>query len=389
MIGLQGVRKSVCVPQGGRSVVALRAEREGFGGEVAVSLAGLPAGVSATPLPVRAGTNFIPLLIEASADAPQTEALVQLTGTGPDGTTGELREDVLLVQGRNQVVFWSHTIDRLPIAVTQPAPFSVRAIEPSVPLVQNGLLTLEVVAERAEGFDGVIELVIVTIPPGVTASREARIEAGQTSAQLSLDANSNAPLGSWPLVVAAESNVPGGRARVSTQVFQLEIARPFVRFEAQAADADQGGETEMFVKVQRLDGFRGTAIVRLLGLPHQVTSDELLLDGTMDALVFPIRAGADAPAGRHRTLSFNATFTLEGGSFVQGLSAAELRVNKPAPAPAPKKKEVVAAAPKPKPKPEVKKERPPTRLEKLRQQHAERQRARDGESETVKEEGGS
>ena len=144
----------------------------------------------------------------------------------------------------------------------------------------------------------------------------------------------------------------------------------------------------MFVEVQRLDGFRGKASVRLLGLPHQVTSDELPLDETTDTLVFPIRAGADAPAGRHRTLSFNATFTLEGGTLIQGLSAAELRVNKPAPAPAPKK-EKEAPKPKPKPKPEVKKERPPTRLEKLRQQHAERVQARDEESGSKEEGGGS
>ena len=34
--------------------------------------------------------------------------------------------------------------------------------------------------------------------------------------------------------------------------------------------------------------------------------------------------------------------------------------------------------PKPAPKPKVKKERPPTRLEKLRQEHAERVREREG-----------
>ena len=146
----------------------------------------------------------------------------------------------------------------------------------------------------------------------------------------------------------------------------------------------------MFVEVERLGGFRGKASVRLLGLPHQVSSEELPLDETTDTLVFPIRAGAQAPAGRHRTLSFNATFTLEGGTLIQGLSAAELRVNKPAPAPAPApKKEEEAPKPKPKPKPEVKKERPPTRLEKLRQQHAERVQARDEGSGSKEEGGGS
>ncbi len=377
-LGLQGVRKSVSIPQGGRSVIGLRADRERFNDEVAVSLEGLPSGVTATLLPVRAGTTVIPLLIEASADAPQTETHVKLTGKGIEDTTGGLREDVLLVQGRNQVVFWTHTIDRLPLAVTQPAPFSVRATPPAAPLVQSGLLNIEVTAERAEGFTGAIVLTMVTVPPGVTVSQEARIEPGQTSTMISFNANANAPPGRWPLVVAAESNIPGGRARIATQVFELEIAPPFARFKAQAASVDQGGEAEMFVEVERLEGFRGSAKVNLLGLPHQVTSEELTLDASTDALVFALRAGPDAPAGRHRTLSFNATFTLEGGSFIQGLSAADLRVNKPAPAPAPKVKKEEPEKPKPAPKPQEKKERPPTRLEKLRQEHAERLRDREG-----------
>jgi hypothetical protein len=345
---------------------------------VELSLAGLPEGVTATLLPVRVGTSVIPVLFEATSDAPLKEALVGLSGVGADGTTGRLREDELLVTGRGDVVFWSHTIDRLPLAVTQPAPFSVRATQPAVPLVQSGLMNVEVTAERAEGFDEVIVLSMVTIPPGVTPSQEARIEAGQTSTMVSFSANANAPLGRWPLVVAAESNIPGGRARVATQVFELEIAQPFARFKAQAASVDQGGEAEMFVEVEHLDGFRGSAKVKLLGLPHQVTSDELTLDASTDTLVFPLRAGPDAPAGRHRTLSFNATFTLEGGSFIQGLAATELRVNKPAPAPAPKVKKEEPPKPKPDPKPLVKKERPPTRLEKLRQEHAERVREREG-----------
>jgi hypothetical protein len=102
----------------------------------------------------------------------------------------------------------------------------------------------------------------------------------------------------------------------------------------------------------------------------------LLLDANTESLVFPITAGPQAPTGRHRTLSFNAVFSLDGSTLIQGLAAAELHVNTP-----PKvvvKKEPVAVIKKEEPKsPEVKKERPPTRLEKLRREHAERVRARE------------
>jgi hypothetical protein len=230
---------------------------------------------------------------------------------------------------------------------------------------------------------------MVSLPPGVTASREARIEGDKQSTLIHFDGGGDAALGTWPLVVAAEANIPGGRARVATQIFNLVIERPFLSFKTQAASVDRGDVGDMFVEIQRLEGFRGIAQVSLLGLPHQVTTDPLTLDETTDSLIFPIAAGPDAPTGRHRTLSFNANFTLEGGTLIQGLAAAELRVNNPPPAPVEKKEEAPKPTPKKEPKPQEKKERPPTRLEKLRMEHAERLRARENETEADLKEGDS
>lgn len=375
-LGLGGVRKYVCIPRSGRSVIAVQVERDSFAGEIAVTVGSLPPGVKATVLPVRAGTNNVPLLLEAESGAATTEALITLSGAGPNNVSTQIRDEVILVEGRNNQIYWTHTLDRLHIAVTEPAPFSVRAVEPQVPLLQNGLLSVEVVAERSDDFDGAIDLALVSLPPGVTATREASIPKGQLSTLIHFDASSDATLGSWPLVIAAESNIPGGRARLATQIFNVVVERPFVSFKTQPASVDQGGVGDMFVEVTRHEGFRGTAQVSLLGLPHQVETPPLTLDESTSSLVFPLTAGPLAPTGRHRTLSFNATFSLDGGTLIQGLAAAELHVNTPPklvverePAPVVKREE-----PK---KPKEKKERPPTRLEKLRSEHAERVRARE------------
>ena len=375
-LGLGGVRKYVCIPRSGRSVIALQVERDSFAGEIAVAIGELPPGVKATALPVRAGTNNIPLLLEAESDAAVTEALATLSGSGPNGVSAQVRDEVLLVEGRNDQIYWTHTLDRLHLAVTEPAPFSVRAVEPKVPLLRNGLLSVEVIAERSDGFEGAIDLALVSLPPGVTATREVSIPKGKQSALVHFDASGDAALGSWPLVIAAESNIPGGRARLATQIFNVVVEPPFVSFKTQSTSVDQGDVGDMFVEVTRHAGFRGTAQVSLLGLPHQVETRSLTLDESTSSLVFPLTAGAKAPTGRHRTLSFNAVFSLDGGTLIQGLAAAELHVNTP-----PKvavKKEPVPVVKKEEPKkPEVKKERPPTRLEKLRMEHAERVRARE------------
>jgi hypothetical protein len=47
--------------------------------------------------------------------------------------------------------------------VVEEVPFKVSIVEPKVPLVQNGEMNLQVVAERAEGFDEPITLKMLGI----------------------------------------------------------------------------------------------------------------------------------------------------------------------------------------------------------------------------------
>ena len=59
---------------------------------------------------------------------------------------------VELVLGQNNVTFWNRTVDRLAVAVTEEAPYSIEVVEPKVPLVRGGSMDLKVVAKRKEGF---------------------------------------------------------------------------------------------------------------------------------------------------------------------------------------------------------------------------------------------
>jgi hypothetical protein len=393
-VGIGGERKQVAIPQGGRVSVNFAVTRNSFGGPVGVSIEGLPAGVTATIPELPNGVAQVPVLFEATADAQPAHALCEVRAehTDPEkGIKGGLREDIELVLGRNKVVFWAHSIDRLPIAVCDPAPFRVRVETPKVPLVRNGLLPVEVIVERDEGFEGPVALKLAYLPPGVSANRQQEVPAGSDRARFNLSAGGDARLGTWQMLVSAEAETPGGRVRVASLHFPIEIENRFVRFEVQPVAVDRGEVTEMFVEVKQLDGFRGKATVQLVGLPHEVSSEAQVLDAETETLVFPLRTGDASPVGKHTTLQFQAHFALEGGEVLQALAAAELRIQKPAPAPAPAKPVVVEAAAKVKPK----KTRPPTRLEKLRSEHAARAAGRDrpkedskAEPEKVTKEGG-
>ena len=100
-------------------------------------------------------------------------------------------------------------------------------VEPKVPLVQGGQMTLKVMAERKKEFTGPIRLQFLFRPPGIEAAATVEIPANQNEAQYPINASDGAGAKKWKIVVlgAADSN---GTNWVSSQFATLEIVPPFV-----------------------------------------------------------------------------------------------------------------------------------------------------------------
>ena len=81
---------------------------------------------------------------------------------------------VELVLGQNNVIFWNRTVDRLAVAVTEEAPYSIEVVEPKVPLVRGGSMGLKVVAKRKEGFTAPIAVCTALEPAGDRLGRRDR-----------------------------------------------------------------------------------------------------------------------------------------------------------------------------------------------------------------------
>lgn len=371
-VGIGGQRPQVAVPQGGRTVVNMTVERQRYSGKVELQLGDLPPGVSAFTPPVPAGVGSVPVVFEASSEAAPGAALVSVQASADEGElSGGLSHPVELVTGNNQRIFWAHTLDRLPLAVTDPAPIELQVESPAVPLPRLGQIQLDVGVIRSEGSSGKVVMRLLGLPPGVNTSRQLEVAPDASMGRFELDGSGDARKGRWSVIVSAETEGPNGRVTVASAPIELEIIEPLLRFKAEPVSVDRGEVTEMFVEVTRGARFNGQASVDLVNLPHQVTSEARTVDASTDSLVFPVVTTGESPVGKHGGLQFNARIDLPGGQVLQGLAAAELRVQKPAPAPT---KVVEAAAPEPKPKKKDKKkeERPPTRLEKLRAEHAAR-----------------
>ncbi|MEZ6122453.1 MAG: hypothetical protein R3C49_04670 [Planctomycetaceae bacterium] len=317
-----------------------------------------------------ANLNTMPVVFEATADAPLAGALVDFRarlneeGKNISGRF-ENRAD-FVIAGPGQSLYSWKDVNRLAVAVIDELPFSLEIVQPGVPLVRDGSMQLKIVAKKKEGWDEDINVEFPFRSPGVGANSSVKIPKGQTECLYPLSANGNAALGKWPVYAIGSANV-NGAAWASTQMATLEIAEPYVGLTLQRSSVEQGKETEVVAEVQVLKDLAAPATVTLVGLPHKVTAEPLQITKDTKELVFKVKTEADSPEGTHKNIFCQIVVTENNEPITHArVGGTELRVDKPLPKPvaaAPKKEEPKpAAAPTPAPPAEKRL----TRLEKLR-----------------------
>jgi hypothetical protein len=369
------------IPRGNRVALLLNAGRADFGGDLTFAASELPQGVTFEADTMTANIAQMPVLLSAAADAPVSGSLANLTGTPTDpnlaAVPSELAHTVELVQGANNVPFWTRTVDRLAVGVTDEAPYSIEIVEPKVPIVRNGAMQLKVVATRAEGFTAPIAVSLPWNPPGIGSAGGVSIPEGQNEALIPLNANDNAPLQTWKIVVNGSSNGPTGPLVVSSQLAPLTIAEKFLTLEFQRASGEQGTEVPLLVKVNKLTDFEGEASLTLIGLPNAATTEVKTITKDTPELIFPIKIANETPDGTHKNLFCQVVVTQNGEPILHNLGSTELRVDKPLPKEEPKA-EAADAAPEP---PKEAPAKPLSPLEKLRLEQEQRNKTKaDGDA---------
>ena len=246
-------------------------------------------------------------------------------------------------------MYWKREADRTAIAVTNEAPYSIRIIEPKVPLVQRGSMNLKIVAERKAGFTAPITIYPLFNPPGVGSASSVTIAGNQKETVLPMNAAANAQVRKWKTAVLGVATVGNGPVWVSSQLATLEIAPPFVTFAMERAASEQGKNIEMFCKVRHNTPFAGAAKVRLVGLPPKATAADVEITKDTKEIVFKVTVDKASPPGQHRNIFCQVVVTQNGEPILHNVGGTELRIDVPLP---PK---VVAApkpaAPKPQPSP--------------------------------------
>jgi hypothetical protein len=373
-------RQTIVVPKGGRYASLIIANRGDFGGPLAIGLEKLPAGVTLTAEQMEAGLNVIPVVFDAKPDAPTAGHLTGITATHADPKTPipwKTSFDPAFVVGQpGQTVYTRHLIDRTAIAVGEAAPYSIDVVEPKVPLVQNGSFNLRVVAKRAEGFKGPITVFPLWTPPGLGIQGSAVIPEGQTECVLPMNAAPNAAPRKWKTVVHAVADAGKGPVWTASQLFTIDVAAPLVTLAMERPAVEQGQSTQLFCKVAVATPFEGKAKVTLYGLPAKTTSQVLEITKDTKEIAFPIAADKTSPAGQHNV--FAQVVIERGGELITGnTGGTQLRID----VPLPPKVAVTTPPATPNPSPKTPTPAPTTpekrltRLEQLRKEAEEREKA--------------
>ena len=370
----QYIPTTLTVHKGNRTAMLIAANRGNFGGDLALDIQGLPAGMTYQAPPLTANLSMVPVLFSATPEAATGGALADVLArtTDPNNKVeGRLKQRCMLVRGQNNIDVYGHDAYRMATALAAEVPFKIEIVQPKVPVVRDGSMGLKVVATRTAEFKAPISVTFLYNPPGIGSSGSISIPEGQNEAVIPVTANGGAAVGKWPIVVVGRAGFNGGTVEVASQMAELEIADVFFTFAFQKAAGELGKETALVVKVEKKVDFPEAAKIELLGLPANTsTGDPKDLNKDTTELVFPIKIAENATPNTYKSLVCRSTIMRNGEPISQTLGAGELRVDRPPPpkanAPAP------AAAPMPTPQAPAVAQAPPqkplSRLEQLRLQ---------------------
>ena len=374
---VQYVEPKFAIPQGNRFPLLMNANRQNFGGPLVIKGENLPPGVVVESFGMSADQNLVQVILAAAPDAPVGGKLGQLAATledpaNPNPPTGFVRLPTVLVRGQNNNPFWSERTQALAMAVTQKVPFTLQIIEPEVPLVQGGQMSLKVVATREGDFKAPIKIEVLLNPNGMNSSREISIAEGQTEAVILLNAAGNAQVKEHKIAVRGEATVGSGPVMVCSPFANLRIAEAYMKFTYESAAIELGAETELVVKVENVKPFEGNATIQLLGLPNKVTTVPVEFNKDAKELIFKVKAEADANPGNNKSLFCQIVVTENGEPVIHNIGTGAIRVDKPLPPKVAPMPVVAQGQPAPPPPPAPVQAKRLTRLEQLRLEQKQR-----------------
>jgi cellulose 1,4-beta-cellobiosidase len=256
-----------------------------FAGTVALSVSGLPAGVTASFSPASVtGAAISTLTFIASATATVGSATVNITGTS--GTLTHSFPISLTVVGRPD------------FTITAAPPAAVTITPGSNPTASISVASLF-------GFTGAVSITATGLPAGVTANFSPSSVNGSGTIIANFNAQSTTPAGTTNISIVGTSGTLTHSSTIALTV--TGTATPDFSLAATNASVAQGGTATSAVTITRLSGFAGSVALTASGLPAGVTASFNPASTTTSASTLTFTASSTATLGA-------ATVTITGVS---------------------------------------------------------------------------
>ena len=330
----------LAVPQGNRWTVLVslpKGHGTTYSGPFDLIASGLPDGVQMICPEVPGQSGLWPVQLVAARDANPKATMMQLKPQAKDpmvNLSGSCQQVVPFINHSGGDAWKILRVDRFVVAVTDPAPFSIELVQPTVSLVRGGELFIPVKIKREVGFDEPVEYQADFGPSGVSLPPKDVIQAGQSESVLRINASRNATIGKgWLYVMATTmggSDYLGpGRVRVSSQLIAIDVAEPFVELASEPTSVRRGGTANVTFSVQSKSPFEGQATVHLLGLPKgvQIAGPLPLITKDAKQIEFQITANDDALLGPVAGLECELVVKLAGQEIRQRAGNATIRID--------------------------------------------------------------
>jgi subtilase family serine protease len=239
-------------PGGHGTVTATTAVTGGFNSAVALSITGLPAGVTA---------SFTPVTLPAPGSGSSTVTITASSSTIP----GTYSLNITASGGSIQ------KSSALSLSVAPPFAVKLSASSVSISRGTSGVVTIT--TSIASGFSGAIALAAKP-PAGITATfNPASIAApGSGSSQLSVSVASSAAAGTYTIPITATSGSIVESASLSVTVIVSQPATFTLKATPSTVTVDQGATASTTITLAAVGGFNGSANVSYSALPTGVTA---------------------------------------------------------------------------------------------------------------------
>jgi hypothetical protein len=325
-------RPDTCVlGQGGNQDLMVFVQREdGFKGEVAVTVEGLPPGVTYKPQFIGPSMKVGAIVLNAALDAKPWAGSITIKGSSVINGRKVERE------ARSASITWPvqpqsgiPTITRLErtlvLAVRDKAPYNLACEVDKFTVLHGDKVTIPLKLTRHwPEFKQALQVIPIPqeLPAGVTFG-PVTLAPGKDEAKLALNVPANVPPGRYTFVFKSFAPIPTGPKGKAVNVVQCSTAVVLTVVPKQVATltisnaapaVKVGDEVELVLKVARLHDFNGPFKIKLLMPPDVkgLIADEMTIEPGQSEVKLYLQADDDAAPGPRNNITVQATCELQG-----------------------------------------------------------------------------